>query len=139
MTTSIFPSYPPSLTPEQLSYLLAAFTDWSLSHGLTVRPPPTFAAENPNGALATHAPATLFPSPFPRSCWKEAREAQKIFNELYVRISADEEWLGKIAEEYVDFSFPFSPGATREYLQLHWHPHFWAKQLTGWPTTGWLK
>lgn len=108
MAVSIFPPYPPSLTPEQLSYLLDAFTDWSLSHGLTVRPPPSFVAENPNGALATHAPTTLFPSPFPRSCWKEAREVQKVFNELYARISADEEWLGKIIEEYADFPFPFA-------------------------------
>lgn len=41
-----------------------------------------------------------------------------MFNELYARISADEEWLGKIAEEYVDFSFLFSPRATRKHLRL---------------------
>lgn len=108
MADSIFPPYPPLLAPEQLSFILDAFTDWSLSHGLIVRPPPSFVTENLNGALATHAPTTLFPSPFPRSCWKEAREVQKSFNELYAKISADEEWLGGIAEEYVDLSFSYS-------------------------------
>lgn len=60
---------------------------------------------------------TLFPSPFPRSCWKEAREVQKLFNELYARISADEEWLGRIVEEYVDISFPLLP--VTEIIALH--------------------
>lgn len=136
MTTSIFPSYPPSLTPEQLSYLLTASTDWSLSHGLTVRPPPSFVAENPNGALATHAPTTLFPSPFPRSCWNEAREVQKLFNELYAKISADEEWLGKITEEYVDFFFPLLTPSNKEAFATTYYslvPPFLGK-LAEWPT-----
>jgi glutathione synthase len=103
MTASIFPSYPPKLSPERLSYLLQALTDYSLSHGLTVRPAPSFIPEKsaPNGALATHAPVTLYPSPFPRACWENGRSVQKPYNELYARIAADETWLGGIIVEYV--------------------------------------
>lgn len=122
MAAPVFPPYPPSLEPKQLSYLLGAFTDWSLSHGLAVRPLPSFVAENPNGALATHAPTTLFPSPFPRSCWREAREVQKGFNELYARISADDEWLGGIAEEYVDLPPLFFRSG--KIIATVYHPHF---------------
>lgn len=98
MPASIFPSYPPSISFEQSSYLLKSFIDWSLFNGLSVRP---LQAENQNGALAVHAPVTLFPSPFPRACFEEAKAVQIWFNELYARIAADEEWLLKIVDEYV--------------------------------------
>ena len=93
--------YPPSLTPEQRDFLLTSLTDWSLSHGLTVRPPPAFVKENPNNALATHAPVTCFPLVFPREPFVRAREIQTAYNELYAGIAsgASEEWLGDIIEE----------------------------------------
>ncbi|KAH0613168.1 uncharacterized protein H6S33_009548 [Morchella sextelata] len=99
MPASIFPSYPPSISFEQSSYLLKSFIDWSLFNGLSVRP---LQAENQNGALAVHAPVTLFPSPFPRACFEEAKAVQIWFNELYARIAADEEWLLKIVDELIE-------------------------------------
>lgn len=75
--------------------------DYSLSHGLAVRPAESFISKglSPNGALATHAPVTLFPSPFPRSCLEEGRAVQKDYNELYARVAGNEEWLEKIIVE----------------------------------------
>ncbi|KAI5837544.1 hypothetical protein DFP73DRAFT_307932 [Morchella snyderi] len=99
MASSIFPSYPPSISSEQSSYLLKSFIDWSLSNGLSVRP---LQAENQNRALAVHAPVTLFPSPFPRACFEEAKAVQIWFNELYAKIAADEEWLLKIVDELIE-------------------------------------
>lgn len=95
------PEYPPTLTPEQHNFLLTSLTDWSLSHGLAVRPPPAFIKENPNNALATHAPVTCFPSVFPREAFVKAREIQMAYNELYAGIASErrEEWLGEIIEE----------------------------------------
>lgn len=99
MSASTYPDYPPQLTPEQLEYLVTHLKDWSIAHGLVVRPSPAFVDDR-TGALATTAPVTLFPSPFPRRCFEEAISIQTVYNELYSGISRDEEWLGGIVEEY---------------------------------------
>ncbi|MCJ1478658.1 hypothetical protein MMC13_007339 [Lambiella insularis] len=105
MAASTYPVYPPDLTPEQKEYLLASLNDWSIAHGLAVRPSPAFVSEDsdPSGVLAVTAPVTLFPSLFPRSCFEEARSIQKTYNELYAAIASDEEWLGEVMPEYGQF------------------------------------
>ncbi|EPS42006.1 hypothetical protein H072_4019 [Dactylellina haptotyla CBS 200.50] len=92
-------AYPPHLTAEQLSYLVTSFTDYSLSHGLVVRPVPSFVAQNPNNAIATTAPVTLWPSPFPKNLFTEARAIQTACNLLYARVASDESWLGELTTE----------------------------------------
>lgn len=101
MAASIYPDYPPQMTPEESQYLLSNLKDWSIAHGLAVRPSPAFVAEeiDPSGVLANTAPVTLFPSPFPAACFEEARDIQKSYNELYAAISQDEQWLSEIVEE----------------------------------------
>lgn len=47
---------------------------------------------------------------------------QKGFNELYARISADDEWLGGIAEEYVDLPPLFFRSG--KIIATVYHPHF---------------
>lgn len=98
-------SYPPQTTPEQLSHLLTELKDYSLAHGLTVRPPPAFA-ENKHDALTTHAPVSLFPSLFPRKAWQAARDVQTAYNEVYVNVANDEERLDKIMAQYVPQVYP---------------------------------
>lgn len=87
--------YPPALTSEQTEYLLSIIRDWALANGLAVRPPSSDAAT----PLAVPAPVTLFPSPFPRECFEEARSIQTLYNELYALIARDEDWLKGIVEE----------------------------------------
>lgn len=101
MAASIYPDFPPQLTEEQSDYLITTLKDWSIAHGLAVRPSPAFVSKNidPSGVLAVTAPVTLFPSPFPRSCFEEAKAIQVAYNELYAAIARDEEWLGGIVEE----------------------------------------
>lgn len=101
MAASIYPEFPPDLTADQFDYLISNLKDWSITNGLAVRPPPTFVSEelDPSGVLAVTAPVTLFPSPFPRACFEEARAIQLAYNELYATIARDEHWLEQIVEE----------------------------------------
>jgi len=101
MAASIYPEYPPELTAEQEEHLLSSLNDWSIANGLAVRPSASFVSENadPSGVLAVTAPVTLFPSPFPRACFEEARSIQTAYNELYAAIARAEEWLGGVIRE----------------------------------------
>jgi len=97
----MYPEYPPELTTAEQEYLLINVKDWSIAHGLAVRPAPSYVPEdrNPSGALATTAPVTLFPSLFPRVCFEQAKSVAEAYNELYSAIASDEKWLGDIVEE----------------------------------------
>jgi glutathione synthetase len=96
--------YPPELSHDEKQYLLASLKDWSIAHGLAVRPAPSFVqpSQDPSGVLASTAPVTLFPSLFPRSCFEDGLSIQKAYNELYSAIARDEAWLQSIVEELVD-------------------------------------
>lgn len=99
---SPYATYPPAITPEQEAYLVQSVKDWSIQHGLAVRPSPSFVSNeaDPQHILATNAPVTLFPSPFPKSCFDDAQLIQKTYNELYAAIADDEPWLEGIVKEY---------------------------------------
>jgi glutathione synthetase len=96
--------YPPELSKQEEEYLVSNLKDWSIAHGLAVRPAPSFVqpAQDPSGVLASTAPVTLFPSLFPRSCFEDGLAIQKAYNELYSAIARDEKWLQTIVEELVD-------------------------------------
>ncbi len=96
-------TYPPTPTSDEVQHLVSVIKDWSIAHGLAVRPPPALVAEtnDPHGILATTAPVTLFPSPFPSACFEQAWAVQKDYNELYAAIAQDEAFLKGIVEEYV--------------------------------------
>ncbi|KAK4199040.1 putative glutathione synthetase [Triangularia verruculosa] len=95
-------SYPPTLDAGlEKDRLSQTIKDWSIANGLAVRPPPALVGQNqdPEGILAINAPVTLFPSPFPKSCFDEAKAIQTSYNELYAQISQDEEFLGRLVQE----------------------------------------
>lgn len=93
-------AYPPALDDVlERDRLVQAVKDWTIANGLAVRPPPEVGVAE--GILATSAPVTLFPSPFPKSCFDEARAIQTTYNTLYARISQDEEFLGGLVQEWV--------------------------------------
>lgn len=101
MASTLPEDYPPDLSLEEEQYLLSNLKDWSIAHGLAVRPAPSFVqpAQDPSGVLATTAPVTLFPSLFPKSCFEEGLSIQKAYNKLYAAISRDEQWLKEIVQE----------------------------------------
>src|SRR6266536_2343628 len=102
--------YPPELTASESEQLLTTIKDWSIAHGLAVRPPPSFvsAEADPQGVLATTVPVTLFPSAFPRVCFEQAKSVQKAYNRLYASIAQDEEFLQTIVLEQVFLLFLIS-------------------------------
>ncbi len=92
-------SYPPTLDDAlERERLVQIVKDWSIANGLAVRPPPAVSSD-PEGILATGVPVTLFPSPFPKSCFEDAKRIQTTYNELYARISQDEEFITDIVKE----------------------------------------
>ena len=101
MSKTLFPAYPPSLTPTQLRHLTASAKEWCIAHGLAVRPPISHQedGDDPNGNLAVAAPVTLFPSLFPMNCFHEALMIQTAYNELYASIASDEQWLANVVTE----------------------------------------
>jgi hypothetical protein len=100
MAESVYSNYPPDLSPAQQKFLVTYVKDWAIQSGLAVRPSSAIIPNgaDTNGVLATNAPVTLFPSPFPRTCFEEAAALQGIYNELYANITCDEKWLGRIVE-----------------------------------------
>jgi glutathione synthase len=98
MLASPYAEYPPSLSREQEEYIINTIKDWSIQRGLAVRPSSSFISQEIDhaGVLATTAPVTFFPSPFPETCFQQGRSLQTTFNELYAAISNDEEWIEEI-------------------------------------------
>lgn len=98
MYASVYEKYPPPISPEQEEYILGTIKDWSTQHGLAVRPSPSFIPQeiDRSGVLATTAPVTLFPSPFPEDCFRQGQLLQSTYNELYAAISNDEQWIEQI-------------------------------------------
>ena len=98
---NLFSSYPPTLTQDEQEVLLTEIKDWSIAHGLAVRPPPSFISQDvdPKHVTAITAPVTLFPSLFPTQCFQQAQKACQAYNELYSAIASDESWLKDIVEE----------------------------------------
>jgi glutathione synthase len=100
MSSLTGPSYPPTLDDaREQERLVETIKDWTIANGLAVRPPPAVAGNDSKGILAMSAPVTLFPSPFPKSCFAEASAIQANYNELYARISQDEEFLSGLVQE----------------------------------------
>lgn len=94
-------TYPPTVDEGERARLVEVIKDWTVANGLTVRPPVTLisADSDPRGVLATSVPVTLFPSPFPRVCFDQARTVQKAYNDLYARVSQDVEFLSSMVRE----------------------------------------
>lgn len=73
--------------------------DWALAHGLVVRP----SLENKgdiftNNAAVTHAPFALYPTPFPRKEFEQARKLQQPWNTLIHKMSEDDSLISETME-----------------------------------------
>ena len=84
--------WPPAQSAEQEAALLSLASDWSLSHGLVLRPVGS-AASPPSTTASIHAPYSLYPSPFPRKLFDQAKELQEIYNSLYASVTVDKDFL----------------------------------------------
>lgn len=79
--------YPPEFTEQQLEYLLDQARDWQITHGLSIKyREDEFVRSVPIGI-------SLIPLLFPKTLFDEAVSLQRLYNELYMRVAADPDWL----------------------------------------------
>lgn len=109
-------TYPPAVDEAERKRLVEVIKDWTVANGLTVRPPISLvsADSDPDGVLATSVPVTLFPSPFPQVCFEQATKVQQAYNDLYAKVSQDEQFLSSMVKESVKLSFNFRYMAVSE-------------------------
>ncbi|KAG5654319.1 hypothetical protein H0H81_004738 [Sphagnurus paluster] len=91
---SILSQWPPKLSDIQINELTLLATSYAFANGLLYLPPAERQPSIPESAI--HAPLALFPSPFPRNLFEQAKRLQHIYNVLYARIAQDEEFLDRI-------------------------------------------
>jgi glutathione synthase len=94
----VFENYPPTLSEAQSAYLSTHVKNWTAQNGLLVRPSSAQVPESAsgNGNLATNAPVSLFPSPFPRKLFRQAQNMQTEYNELYAAVASSEAFLESV-------------------------------------------
>jgi hypothetical protein len=95
---SLLSHWPPQLSNCELQELTSQVASYALSNGIQYLPKTITADLSNTPASSIHAPVTLFPSPFPRKLFEQARKLQKIYNVLYARISMDKQFLDEIVE-----------------------------------------
>ncbi|KOS17649.1 Glutathione synthetase [Escovopsis weberi] len=96
--------YPPWLDEAEQEAIVRTIKDWTIANGLAIRPPPAVvpSAADPAGITAINVPVTLFPSPFPRQCFEQARAVQRAYNELYASVSRDEAFIEETVKQVSD-------------------------------------
>jgi glutathione synthase len=97
-TDMVFENYPPTLSQAQSAYLGTFVKNWTAQNGLLVRPSTSQIPESVSGNsnLATNAPVSLFPSPFPRRLFRQAQDMQTEYNELYAAVASSEAFLESV-------------------------------------------
>jgi glutathione synthase len=82
----------------ELDAIRAEAIDWSLAHGLVVRPTLEKQQHFEHNAAVTHAPLALYPTPFPRAEFSKAKELQAPWNTLIHRMSQDDPLIKELME-----------------------------------------
>ncbi|KAI9492816.1 glutathione synthase [Zychaea mexicana] len=91
-------TYPPSQSDADREALLTDAIDWAQAHGLLVRPSQDKVADFANHSLVTHAPFTLYPTPFPRAEFEKAKGLQQPWNTLIHKLSEDDALISEVME-----------------------------------------
>ena len=94
---SVFTSWPPDVTTEQLEQLTLMAATYSLSHSVLYLPPASpDKPPPPTPDSAIHAPISLIPTPIPRHIFAQALALQRAYNTLYARIALDVSFLDDV-------------------------------------------
>ena len=94
---SVFTSWPPDVTTEQLDQLTVLATTYALSHSILYLPP--ISPERPPPPApesAILAPISLIPTPIPRHLFSKALTLQHAYNTLYARVALDTSFLDQV-------------------------------------------
>ena len=94
MSSFDFSQWPPKFTDVQLETLLHHATTYALAHGLTYLPPTPSQPPSPSSVI--HAPISLVPTPVPRAVFQKAQRLQSVYNHLYARVAADDDFLDQV-------------------------------------------
>lgn len=97
-----FANYPPENTEAALEEYKCWAVDYAYSHGIAFLAPSRVKETEgalPQGLTLTHAPFTLYPSPFPRALFNSAYDLGPAFATLYHRVANDERLMAQIMEE----------------------------------------
>ncbi|KAF8488207.1 glutathione synthase [Russula emetica] len=94
---SVFTSWPPDITTEQLDQLTILATTYALSHSILYLPPITPEKPPPPAPeSAILAPISLIPTPIPRRLFSKALTLQHAYNTLYARVALDTSFLDQV-------------------------------------------
>lgn len=100
----------PELSAENENALLENLQQWLLANGLVMYPP------NFSSHLASHAPITVFPTPFPKHLFENGLRVQSAFNELYANaITKEKAWLNEIIDSLAKFDEDFTGNLFKTY------------------------
>jgi len=94
---SVFTSWPPNVTTEQLDQLTLLATTYAFSHSLIFLP--VVSPERPlppAPEAAIHAPFSLIPALIPRRLFTQSLTLQRAYNTLYARIALDVSFLDQV-------------------------------------------
>ena len=93
---SVFTSWPPDVTTEQLDQLTLLATTYALSHSILYLPPVSDKPPPSAPESAIIAPISLIPTPIPRHLFANALTLQRAYNTLYARVTLDTSFLDQI-------------------------------------------
>jgi hypothetical protein len=94
---SVFNSWPPDATTEQLDHLTLLAATYALSNSILYLPlasPEKPLPPAPESAI--HAPISLIPTPIPRHLFAQALTLQRAYNTLYARVALDVSFLDDV-------------------------------------------
>lgn len=97
------PAQIPNLSENENKLLLERLCQYSLANGLVMYPPGF------NLANADIAPVTLFPTPFPKDLFEQAKNVQNTFSRLYALVvSHQKNWLLDLSKDLAVFDKDFT-------------------------------
>lgn len=86
------------LNTATLRHLLDEVKDYQITHGSLLK---AVYHETENSVPSVPVGVSIFPTPFPRTCFEEALSIQLAYNRLYVAIAKDEEWLAFVLKDLI--------------------------------------
>lgn len=83
---------------EQIIALLGQIQDWQINHGSLLK---DVNSQTEHSVCSYPVGVSVYPTPFPKLEFHRAMEMQSIYNELYMAIARDEEWLHDVTKELI--------------------------------------
>lgn len=93
-----FPYAIPQIPDEELERLLETIKDYQITHGSLLK---LVKSNEEHTVLSRPIGASVFPTQFPRSLFNQGVAVQPVFNELYMKVAEDEEWLEETLRDLI--------------------------------------